>query len=476
MAKRRAADRWAEEMFGAAEFGDARLSQRLVRVAADLAGQVGASPGRAAGDDDGAAEAAYRFVRNARAKPSAIARSGFAATTHRSASIETLLCIEDTTTLSYTHEVASGLGDLGGPEGSDSLGLFAHSALLVDARTGATVGLVGQDYWMRDPAERGKKHQRKKRAYDDKESFKWQRMSERVRAQLGDDISRRTISVCDREADIFEYLAFKTAAQERFIVRASWDRNVEVDCEDEAGQVLDKHLFAVVARGRAIGQSVVQVPQRGGRAARTAALTVRAQRVRLQRPQRARIGSLPKRVAVHAVLAREEAPPPGVEPLEWLLFTSEPISTSQEVIEVLRRYRLRWRIEEFHKAWKSGAGVERRRMRTALNIERIAVILAFVAVRLLQLRERHHEDPDGSCAELLTAVEWKVLWVSIEKTKPPRKPPTTAWAYRAIARLGGWHDTKRTGRVGWDSYWIGWLKLQERVEGFEAAQLLGGRL
>ena len=56
--------------------------------------------------------------------------------------------------------------------------------------------------------------------------------------------------------------------------------------------------------------------------------------------------------------------------------SSEPISDERAVLEVLRLYQHRWRIEEFHKAWKSGAGVERRRMRTVLNIQRIAVILA----------------------------------------------------------------------------------------------------
>ena len=81
----------------------------------------------------------------------------------------------DTTSLSFTHRVASELGDLGGPAGTEALGFFVHSALLLDARTGMTVGLVAQDYWMRDPAERGKRHERRQRAYEDKESFKWQR-------------------------------------------------------------------------------------------------------------------------------------------------------------------------------------------------------------------------------------------------------------------------------------------------------------
>jgi len=473
MPTKRGTETWAQELFGEAQFGDARLSSRLVRVASDLAGAIGSSPGRASGDDDGAAEAVYRFVRNQRVKPSAIAVAGFRATAKRAASLGALVCIEDTTTLSFTHRVASDLGDLGGPEGTPGLGFHVHSALLVDSRSGGTVGLVGQDYWMRDPADRGKRHERKQRAYEDKESFKWQRMSERLRERLGEDLFGRVISTCDREADIYEYLAFKTTKRERFVVRASWDRGIEVDSEDELGETIDKHLFAVLGRARKFGEMVVQVPQRGGRPARTATLTVRALRIRLRRPPRVHVGKLPERVAVNAVLAREESPPDGVERLEWLLFTSEPIATSEQVIEVPRLYRFRWRIEEFHKAWKSGAGVERRRMQTAANIERIAVVLAFIAVRLLQLRERHNDTPDGSCAEMLTEDEWKILWVSIEKNRPPPKAPTIAWAYRAIARLGGWHDTKRTGRVGWESYWLGWLKLQERVEGYGAARLLG---
>ena len=58
----------------------------------------------------------------------------------------------------------------------------------------------------------------------------------------------RIISTCDREADVYEYLSFKVEKNERFVVRASWDRNVEVDAESDAGEVQDKHLFAVVAR------------------------------------------------------------------------------------------------------------------------------------------------------------------------------------------------------------------------------------
>jgi hypothetical protein len=33
------------------------------------------------------------------------------------------------------------------------------------------VGLIDQEYWTRDPEERGKRHDRKTRPYEEKESF-----------------------------------------------------------------------------------------------------------------------------------------------------------------------------------------------------------------------------------------------------------------------------------------------------------------
>jgi hypothetical protein len=57
-------------------------------------------------------------------------------------------------------------------------------------------------------------------------------------------------------------------------------------------------------------------------------------------------------------------------------------------MRLVRFYELRGRVEEFHKAWKSaGTQVESFRLQTRNNLEKIIVITAFIAVRLLQLRE-----------------------------------------------------------------------------------------
>ncbi len=57
---------------------------------------------------------------------------------------------------------------------------------------------------------------------------------------------------------------------------------------------------------------------------------------------------------VYAVYAREINVPEGCEPVEWMLLTSECVTTQQEAEQILRWYTYRWRIEEYHKILKSG--------------------------------------------------------------------------------------------------------------------------
>lgn len=464
---------WAEATFGGCDLGDARRTRRLVNVGGQLAAHAGQAPSRACRGDAAANEGAYRLLRNEQVEPAAIAAGGFEATARAAAnSVGELLAVEDSTTLSYSHGVVGELGDLGGPKDSRRRGFLVHSVLLLEAESQRTVGLIEQERWCRPPSERGQRHRRHERAYTEKESFKWQRASERMAERLGATLAR-VISVCDREADVYEYLSYKVAQGERFIVRASWDRCLN------AGSA---RLFEALEQAPVVCTQTVALAQRGGehaRRARTVELEVRAVRVALQAPERtAALGPL----TVNAVLAVERHAGRGPEPLRWLLLTQESIGDGEAVRRILRNYALRWRVEDFHKAWKTGAGVEARRMQQADNLERVAVILAFVAVRLLQLRELFDgsinsasaipvgSGPAISCSGVLEPAEWQVLWVTTKKARPPRAAPSLRWAYETIAKLGGWLDTKRTGRAGWEVIWQGWYLLQERVDAYHATR------
>ena len=95
----------------------------------------------------------------------------------------------------------------------------------------------------------------------------------------------------------------------------------------------------------------------------------------------------------------------------------------------------RWRIEDFHKACKSGTRVEELRPRAADNLKRGVVVLAFVAIRLLQLQELVYPPTSRPgqpqrklaqqpCDTILTATEWCVLYMAIHQRAPPAQPPS----------------------------------------------------
>lgn len=125
-----------------------------------------------------------------------------------------------------------------------------------------------------------------------------------------------------------------------------------------------------------------------------------------------------------------------------------------QALRVIHIYTHRWRIEEFHKAWKTGAGAERQRMEEPDNLERMVSILSFVAVRLLQPREsftlpqplrargllKNAEHVESQSAEtVLTRDECQLLGY-LDKGKRQRKERAGSlqWAYMAIGRLGGY--------------------------------------
>ena len=210
----------------------------------------------------------------------------------------------------------------------------------------------------------------------------------------------------------------------------------------------------------------MDIAQRGGRCARQAQLELRSLCVELQPPASRSAGAAP--LIVNVVLAQEIAPPPDEDALRWVLLTSEPVGTTDQAAQVIRYYELRWRIEEYHKAWKSGVGVERQRFQSAENLERMLVITAFLAVRLLQLREHLQPAPAGdrkvACDVVLTQQEWQVLWLSCEHS-PPTHHCTLAsvglHGRRPIRRLRR-YQTNRPSRVGHPLERVGTLTAARR--------------
>jgi len=456
---------WSKENFSYCKLGDQRLTKRLIKMGAYLASRVGNKLSACFEGNNTETTGAYRLIRNESVLAEAILDGICQTTAAQAKESACLLAIEDTTSLSYQHSVRDELGYIGNSTSDWAKGFLVHTAILVDADSEHTLGIIDQHYWSRDNDAYGKRERRKQRSYEEKESVKWETVSKKIAVRLGNQMDQ-TISICDREADIFAYLHYKKNENQRFVIRAAQDR---ILYDRDGDRISDAWVD-----NKVLGHYEVYVTQKGGRKARTARVELRASHVEIKIPK-SQENLYSSHIDVNVVYATEINPPSGQKPLTWVLLTSEPIGSYEQALQVIRYYEKRWLIEEFHKCWKSGAGVEKVRMQTADNLKRMIVILAPIAIRLLQLRESlgRNRDQTSCCSEVLTPDEFIVLWRSIEKKKRiPTKKPTLEWAYRSIARLGGWNDSKRTGKACWSTLWEGWFLLEERLKGYQLAQEL----
>lgn len=448
-------EEWANNLFSHAKLGDKRRTKRLVKLSHLMASNTGSSIVKASGTQ-AAIEGAYRFIRNDAIEADDIATAGFSSLLPELKSSKNILALEDTSTLSYRHNVTKELGFTGASKKCKAKGMLVHSVLMVDAQTEHTIGLAEQHRWCRKDEDFGTKHQRKQREYKTKESYKWQRSSEAMTARYA-SVMDNIISVCDRESDIFDYIAYKEKHQQRFVVRAKHERIVTGD-GDKLTPYINQQSSELSYQ--------VKIQQKGGRKARIANVAVRFASVTISPPKKQ---AMCDDIKLTLISCNEISPPEGAKALCWKLYTNEAVNCAADALKTVRYYELRWRVEEYHKAWKSaGTQVESFRLQTRQNLEKIIVITAFIAVRLLQLRElsgNKEKAKSTSCEGYFAPLEWKLMWSKTEAKALPKKPPTLYWAYYALAKLGRWHDSKRTGVVGWEALWDGWFTLNQLLEG-----------
>ena len=460
------ASEWAAETFRESELGDPRRRNRLIQLASNYAEQIGSSTVECCNGDSAQIEGAYRFLRNDEIKPEAIREGGFSSTARKLKQEGTLLALEDTTTISYKHKIAEDLGYTSNSTLAKSRGFQVHSVLMVSQSSKQTIGLIDQSWYCRDNSNYGKTKFRKQIDYQDKESYKWENASRNVARRLKDKIND-VISVCDREADIYDYLHYKLSQGQRFIVRARGNRNL-ASSEDK--------LYEEIFSKSPWGTYKIPIKQRGGRKARTATIKYYSGTVLIELPKHQRNKGLPDKLKLNVVAGKEIKNESSEENLQWIILTSEPVDSREAARQVLSNYEIRWRIEDFHKAWKSGVGVEKLRLQSKENLERCGSILAFIAVRLLQIKELGLLLPNKSkksvlAGEILDKDEWKVLWMATNKSKPPKQAPTLEWVYQSLGKLGGWYDSKRTGIIGWKALWKGWFRLADKIETYNDAIL-----
>jgi Transposase DNA-binding/Transposase DDE domain len=441
-------------------FKDERLNARLRSIVAHLAANPRASLPRVF--DSAGLEGAYRFFSNCRVTPELILESHFEATRQRCDEEGDFLIVHDSTKFLYRYDgEREGLGRVKPSSKDGQQAFFAHVSLAI-AVDGSRrpLGVAGFKTWVRGPEKSGIEYQR------------WEEQIRSSSARL--QASKTAIHVMDREADDYQMFDALIRDGHRFVARCQYNRRLETELGKERLHQVFARVAATIDREvpltrRKANKDPVVAKIHPARSERVAKLSVAAETVALKRPVNVRPYSTnpPPTVTLNIVRVWEPEPPEGETGVEWYLYTTEPISTPEQLLAIVDYYRARWVIEEYFKAIKSGCDFEKRQLQDYESLVNLLATFAPIAYRSLLLRSEARRTPDASALGVLSSDHIDVL--RARGRIRLSENPTVREVYLAVAALGGYIKNKHD--PGWSTLGYGLEKLETLTEGWVAAKL-----
>jgi len=446
----------ADELRGI-DLGDKRLNKRSVRVIEALAANPEASI-NASCDGWSETQAAYRFFDNDTVAHEQVLHPHIEATKGRIREQPVVLIAQDTTELDFTDHPPKDAQCLNIEE---RRGLYEHLHLAVTPDK-LPLGVAGVEYVERTAESLGKAKERETWPIEDKESFRWlkgYRLACEVAAECPDT---KIVSVADREADIYDIFV---EAQEQansgrradYLIRAKEPR-CTLERDPEAGPVVYKKVRDEVSRSKLLATRLVDLSQTPKRAARQAVLEIRAISVDVK-PPHAR-SHLPS-VKYNVVLAEEVGGPGDDTDVCWLLITTLPIDSVEEILRILDYYLARWIVEIFFRTLKTGCQVEKIQLETTARLKRCLAFYQIIAWRILYLTYLNRTCPKLPCTAVFAESEWKSVWRVVKKKPLPKKPPLLSKFMQLLLQLGGYNNRAKELPAGPQPLWVGLRRMTD---------------
>ncbi len=432
---------WALEEFGGAKIADPRWRRRLVRVAARAARRPA---GRVTETFASSAErqGAYGLLESDAVGPDDVGQAMVEACARRSAGQPFVFCAVDGTSVSLTDsDLKKGFGPIGSRAGGGR-GLKVMNAMVLSA-DGVPLGISSQRYWVR--ADKRRREHRHELRPDEKETKHWLDAMKQTREVMAQHApSTRCWFQLDREGDAWPMLKEAGLDEHWFTIRACRKRWVF----QPDGTRID--VWRLLSRQPTKTTYLLDVRAAGRRKGRTANMVVRACKVTLCIRDK-RTNEVTD-LAINVVQAFEDGTTPaGEKPIQWTLLTNRPIEGIKDITDVIEGYSMRWRIEELHRTWKSGAcSVEDNQLRSASAAIKWATILMAVAARIERIKQLSREQPELPATDEFTPAEIKaaaLLYLG-ERAKAKLKAgpaPTVAEVTLWIAYLGGYTGKTSSG-------------------------------
>jgi Transposase DNA-binding/Transposase DDE domain len=442
-------------------FEDTRLDDRLMRVLAQVAVNPSLSfPEQMETVAD--REGLYRFFGNTKVTVDALLEGHRGQTLRRMAGKSVVRIVHDTSEFVFKGD-REGLVTLQ----RETKGFSGHFALAVagdDSRD--ALGVLGMYPFLHKQQSKGltrsqKTKKLRKTPRAEKKSCRWETQAIEVAGYLPS--GTRGIHVMDREADDYYVFSALCAASLGFVIRVEPRRLTAEKIETNAVlAALPATIFREVKLStRSKAQASRQHPQRETRIAQ---LSVTATTITLNRTMSAPEAALAT-ISLGAVHVFEASPPPGEEPIEWMLFTNEKIDTPAEIAAVVDHYRARWVIEEYFKALKTGCSIEKRQLCSYEGLVRALAFFIPVAWTLFSLRALGRETTPRPATEVFSKEQLRLLRAILqERRRQLPESPTVRDAMLGIAALGG--HIKNNGDPGWQVLGRGMRRFTEFEQGW----------
>jgi hypothetical protein len=349
---------WAKEEVAAANLGDTRLDDRLAMILSDLGNRPNLSiPAACRGRAE--MEAAYRFFDNDKVIFEKVLEPHIARTRQRISEQKMVLLVQDSSEMDVTRpeQEVKGVGTLDGTRS----GFLLHEmqAFTPDGTPLGTVWaeILNRTEGVSHTSAAEKQRQCKLTPIEEKESVRWLTGLCQARALAQGRPGTQFVCVGDSESDIYEVLAEPRGERPvDWLVRACRDRALQDESQHLRDCVLANPVLyevELLIRGRRAKTAAEDRARRQNRETREAKVEVRAARVTLRPPHRPD-RKLPP-VTVNVVLVCEMNPPPGETAVEWILVTTLPINTPEQVRTIVEYYCVRWCIEVYQPKYPSKA-------------------------------------------------------------------------------------------------------------------------
>ena len=437
------------------DLGDIRLNERSRRVLETLAANPEASINAAC---NGMTETvgAYRLFNNSAVTPELVLQPHLEATIRRMREHRVIVVVQDTTEEDLTEHPPKDAKCL---NRKNRFGLYEHVHLAVTPDK-LCLGVVGSESFDREPESLGKTAERRSWPIEQKESFRWLK-GYRLACQLAAECPEtQIVSVADSEADIYDIFLEAEQMQgprAEFIIRAKEDRRT-LERDLEAGPAVYRKVQDEVARSAVRATRVLNLSQTPKRAARQAQLEVRAMQVTVK-PPHARSRLAP--VTYNVVFVQEVDGPEDGTDVSWLLISSLPIDTIEQILLIVDYYVTRWIVEVYFRILKTGCRVEDIQLETLHRLKNCLAFYKIIAWRVLYLTYLNRACPNIPCTAVFADCEWKSVWRVVTKTPLPKNPPALSEFMRLLTQLGGYNNRNKERPAGPQSIWVGLRRMTD---------------